>query len=394
MVTQWDAIVVGAGPAGSGAAAMLGDQGHRVLVLEKEHFPRFHIGESLLPLGTGVMERLRIQPTADTFLFKRGAQFICETTDRTLEVSFAEAFDGPPRHAWQVERAGFDTMLRDRAIQAGATVQHGEHVSDVSIDDDGVRVKTAIGTYHGRYLIDATGQGRLMARRAKAIKPFKEFGVAAAFQHFDDVDTDAMGGEGDIRIMMRPEGWGWVIPLPNRRLSIGVVTQQRGVTPELVEDYAASSPLIRGWTAGASATEPKLIGNYAYKNEASHGRRYTCVGDAACFLDPVFSSGVSLALSSAERVVDRLSPALHAGREAEAELMAPVSEELRSAYAAFASLISRFYNTKLVSNLFLDAPPQAELRRGIVSVLAGDVWRTDNPFQNMLARSRRVAPVS
>ena len=391
---RWDVIVVGAGPAGSAAAALLSDLGHRVLVLEKEHFPRFHIGESLLPLGTGVMERLGIEPTADTFLFKRGAQFICETTNRELEVSFDEAFDGPPRHAWQVERASFDTMLRDRAVSAGATVQHGEHVNDVTIDEDGVRVKTAVDTYAGRYLIDATGQGRLMARRAKAIKPFKEFGVAAAFQHFDDVDADLLGDHGDIRIMMRPEGWGWVIPLPNRRLSIGVVTQKRGVTAEMIEDYAAASPLIRAWTAGAEATAPRLIGNYAYKNEASNGLRYTCIGDAACFLDPVFSSGVSLALASAEKVSNRLAPALAEGRESDPALMTTVSADMKSAYAAFASLISRFYNTKLVSNLFLEAPPQAELRRGIVSVLAGDVWREDNPFQNMLARSRRVAPVA
>ena len=394
MSKRWDAIVVGAGPAGSATAAMLCDQGHRVLVLEKEHFPRFHIGESLLPLGTGVMERLGIEPCADTFLFKRGAQFICETTSRSLEVSFDEAFDGPPRHAWQVERSSFDTMLRDRAVSAGAVVQHGEHVSDVAVEDDQVRIKTSSDTYVGRYLVDATGQGRLMARRARAIKPFKEFGIAAAFQHFDDVDTDAMGGEGDIRIMMRPEGWGWVIPMPNRRLSIGVVTQKKGATAEMIEDYAAWSPLIREWTAGASATAPRLIGNYAYKNEASSGARYTCVGDAACFLDPVFSSGVSLALASAEKVTNRLSPALHSGREHEPDLMRPVSEDLRFAYSAFASLISRFYNTKLVSNLFLEAPPQAELRQGIVSVLAGDVWRSDNPFQNMLARSRRVAPVA
>ena len=394
MNNRWDVIVAGAGPAGSAAATLLSDQGLRVLVIEKEHFPRFHIGESLLPLGTGVMERLGIQPRADVFLFKRGAQFICETTNRSLDVSFAEAFDGPPRHAWQVERAAFDTMLRDRAIEAGATVQHGEHVSDVSIDADGVRLKTSSSTYQARYLVDATGQGRLMARRARSIKPFKEFGVAAAFQHFDDVDSDLLGDHGDIRIMMRPEGWAWVIPLPNRRLSVGVITKNKGATPEMVEDYVAASPLVRAWTSGASASAPQLIGNYAYRNEASYGLRYTCIGDAACFLDPVFSSGVSLALSGAERTCDVLGPALNAGREADPELMQPVSENLRAAYAAFASLISRFYNTKLVSNLFLEAPPQAEMRQGIVSVLAGDVWRTDNPFQNMLARSRRVAPVS
>lgn len=394
MSEQWDVIVVGAGPAGSATAALLCDQGYRVLVLEKEHFPRFHIGESLLPLGTAVMERLGIKPDETTFLFKRGAQFICEASDRTLDVSFEEAYDGPPRHAWQVDRASFDTMLRDRALAGGAVVQHGEHVKEVVIDDDVVRIRSSVGNYRARYLVDATGQGRLMARRAKAIKPLKEFGVAAAFKHYDGVDTEAMGGHGDIRIMMVPQGWGWVIPLPDRRLSVGIVTQRRGVDAELVNEYVANSPLIRSWTKDAVGSAPKLIGNYAYKNEVPNGARFTCVGDAACFLDPVFSSGVSLALTSAERVADQLAPALDGGREDETSLMKPVFKELSQAYTAFGTLISRFYNTKLVNNLFFDAPPDAAFRKGIVSVLAGDVWRDDNPFQNMLAKARRVAPMN
>lgn len=395
MSKSWDVIVVGAGPAGSMSAYLLAEQGYDVLVLEREHFPRFHIGESLLPLGTGAIERMGLDMPKDTFVFKRGAQFICEETDRQLDVSFDEAYEGPPRHAWQVERSKFDTQLRDKAVEMGATARHGEHVREVHVDEDGVRVVTQTETYRGRYLVDATGQGRMMARFNKAVRPFEEFGNVAAFQHFDGVKTERMGSHGDIRIMMRPGGWGWVIPLPKDRLSVGVVTRSKGeAKASMIEDYVASSPLIRYWTEGSKASEPKLIGNYAYKNEASYGARYTCVGDAACFLDPVFSSGVSLALVSAERMVDRLAPALAEGREADAELMKPEADRMEGAYHAFASLISRFYNTKLVNNLFFGAPPDADMRQGIVSVLAGDVWRTDNSFQNMLSRSRRVAPAA
>lgn len=386
----WDAIIVGAGPAGSTSANLLAARGHRVLVLEREEFPRFHIGESLLPLGTGVLQRLGVQAPPDVFTFKRGAQFICETTNRSLEVAFDEALPGPPRHAWQVERSKFDTMLRDLAIEAGAVVRHGVHVDDLEITDDGVRV----GEERGRYLVDATGQGRLMGRRSRSIKPIDGFGIAASYQHFDGVDARAMGAHGDIRIMMRPEGWGWVIPMPNDRLSIGVVTQTKGATKSMIERYVASSPLICEWTSGAAASETHLVGNYAFKNTASFGPRYTCVGDAACFLDPVFSSGVSLALTGAEHTTAVLGPALDEGREAAPDLMAPVSAHMQRAYVTFASLIDRFYNTKFAHNLFLGEAPKGDLRCGIVSVLAGDVWRSDNKFADMLGRSRRIAAVA
>lgn len=391
MSPRSDVIVVGAGPAGSAAATFLAKAGHRVLVLEREHFPRFHIGESLLPLGTGVLERLGVETPSRVFQFKRGAQFICEDTHRRLEIRFDEAYPGPPRYAWQVERSDFDLMLRDKAVGAGAEVRHGEHVTGVSFEEDGVQVETARGVMRGRYLIDATGQGRLMATRAKAVVPYRGFGIAAAFQHFTGVDTAMLGDHGDIRIMMKPEGWGWVIPLPNRRLSVGIVTQNKGVTKDLVLDYVARSPLIRGWTQGAEASPPELIGNYAFRNTASHGARYVCIGDAACFLDPVFSSGVSLALIGAEAVSLRLGEALARGQEADPKLMQPWSEHMDSAYGAFGALIGRFYNTKLVSNLFFEAPSDAELKQGIVSVLAGDVWRPDNPFLQMLERSRSFA---
>lgn len=389
MNKQHDAIVIGAGPAGSATAIGLAIHGHDVLVLEREHFPRPHIGESLLPLGVGVLERLGIPTPEDIFHYKRGAQFICEATDRRVDISFEEAFPGPPRHAWQVERAEFDTLLRDRALEAGAEVRHGTHVVDVDIDADRARVSTRNETFEGRFLIDATGQGRLMARHEKAVEPFSEFGVAAAYQHFEGVEADP---NGDIRIMMHSDGWGWAIPLPGRRLSIGLVTRKKGVTPQLVVDFIAQSPLLSSWTKGCKATEPALIGNYSYRNQAAYGRRYACVGDAACFLDPVFSSGVSLALIGAQHTTEALSAALTRGTEGDEAVMAAVSTRMKNAYTAFAQLIARFYHTRMVDNVFFGAPEGAEFRRGIVSILAGDVWRDDNPFQNMLSQSRRHVP--
>ena len=391
MTKLYDVIIVGAGPAGSTAASILADAGQDVLVLEKENFPRPHIGESLLPVGTGVLERLGIQMPKDTFLFKRGAQFICERSGQHLTISFDEAFPGPPRHAWQVDRASFDLLLRDRARAAGAQVLHGAHVLEVECTSEWVTVRTRNGEiYRTRYLIDATGQGRLMARSAKAVEPLRDFGLAASFQHFSGVDMRRLGEHGDIRIMMHEDGWAWVIPLPKNRLSIGVVTRNKGATTKFVERFVSTSPLAQHWTVGAHPSEPQLIGNYSYRNGAAYGARYACIGDAACFLDPVFSSGVSLALVSAERVSQTLLTALQSNDESQKDLMLPISNDMQNAYRAFSSLIRRFYHTKMVDNLFFGSTEGAAFRRGIVSVLAGDVWRTDNPFQDMLERARRV----
>ncbi len=390
-MSSWDVVIAGAGPAGAASANFLAQAGHKVLVLEADEFPRFHIGESLLPLGLDILEKLKIPLPEKVFRFKRGARFIDEENDKSLEISFEEAYPGPPRYAYQVDRAGFDALLRDRCREAGAEVLHGKRVKSVDFADEQVKIHSQSDTYTGRYFIDATGQERLLGKRNRSVTPYKEFGIAAAYQHFSEVDTEIMSEDGDIRIMMRPEGWAWVIPLPDKKLSIGVITQKKGASTELITDYVKNSPLISSWTRGAKASEPRLVGNYAFKNTQSRGSRYVCVGDSACFLDPVFSSGVSLALLGALKVSEILSPALKEGKEAEDDLMKPIQHHMESGYSTFAALIYRFYNTKMVSNIFLGAPSdQHHFREGIVSLLAGDVWRDENPFKTMLHAARRT----
>ena len=160
----WDVIVVGAGPAGSTAAALLAGRGFDVLVLERDEFPRFHIGESLLPAGLTVLQDLGIEPNEDGFMFKRGAQFLRESTGLVSSFDFAEALGGPPRHAWHVERGSFDTMLRDKASSRGALVRHGVTVTDMRVDAESASVETSYGTERTRFVIDASGQDRFVAK--------------------------------------------------------------------------------------------------------------------------------------------------------------------------------------------------------------------------------------
>ncbi|MCK5940490.1 MAG: NAD(P)/FAD-dependent oxidoreductase [Planctomycetes bacterium] len=383
-----DVLVVGAGPGGATTAALLAEQGLRVLVLEKDEFPREKIGESLLPGLMPVLDRLGVTANDETYVYKRGARFVCEHSGREQAFAFSQALPGAAAHAWHVDRARFDTQLRDRAVALGADVRHGETVTDLGVDDDEAWVQTRTARYRGRYLIDTSGQSRLLARRHDAVRPYTRFGHCAVYTHFDDARTERLGPDFDIRIMLRPEGWGWIIPLPGRRLSVGIVAKGKIARADL-DDGLLAGPLCTVLTDGATRRETHVVGNYSYAHERPYGARFAAVGDAACFLDPVFSSGVTLALRGAADLVDVLVPALRADREAEPELLRDHHDSMQRAYATFAGLVERFYNTRFAESYFLGGDLGDDLRRGVMSVLAGDVWRHDNPFQDMLLSARR-----
>ncbi|MBW2462223.1 MAG: FAD-dependent oxidoreductase [Deltaproteobacteria bacterium] len=391
-----DVLILGAGPAGSTVAHLLAKHGHSVRVLEKETFPRFHVGESLLPIDEAIFARLGFVADRDRYLYKAGAEFLDERTGEFAEYPFSDALPGTPDHAWQVDRARFDEELADLAEAAGVEIRYGVKVTAVDIDDDaghgGVTVTAADGEHRGRYVIDATGQDAFIARRRKLIHPVKGFGVIAAFSHFTNLSDEVaeeLAKKGNVKILIHDDGWAWLIPLAGKRLGFGVVSRRGGVGAQIVDEVAAKSELIQRLSRGADRTEPTLIRHFAYLNTKPYGSRYACVGDSAAFLDPVFSSGISLAMQAAEHVADTLAPALTDGSEGRDDLMDPVQARLRDAYIIFGSLIKSFYSTNLVNHFFFHPDPEPELRAGLTSILAGDVFRDDNRFQDLVVNSRR-----
>jgi flavin-dependent dehydrogenase len=260
------------------------------------------------------------------------------------------------------------------------------------VDGEQVRVRTDRDAYSARFCVDATGQDAFFARRDRTTVPIESFGRAAVFTHYTDLRDEAVdiiGADGNIKVLMGEAGWGWLIPLSGRRLSVGSVTRNGGVTPAMLETAIESSSLTKSLIHGARRLSTRVIRNFSYKNGTPSSARCTCVGDAACFLDPVFSSGVALAMLGAEAVSERLVPALADGRESDPDLMRPVWEHMERAYDSMGSLVYAFYHTGLLRNLFFAKRPDPEMRAGLISILALDVWRTDNAFQDMLMRSRR-----
>lgn len=388
-----DVLIIGGGPGGATAATLLARAGHSVRVLERERFPRFRIGESLLPAEIPIFERLGFEPPAGATVRKLGAEFLDEATGDRAVYWFADGLPGTLGHAVHVERAPFDEALVDLARRTGADVRQGERALEVDIGGDGVEVRTETGSHRARYLVDATGQDALLARRHRSVEPTKGFGIAAVYAHFHDVRPEVIEalaeGGNHIQILLVEAGWCWVIPLGGGKLSIGVVSARKGLGADDLDRALARSERLTWLTTGATAGAPRLVGNFSYTNREPAGARYACVGDAAAFLDPVFSSGVALAMISAERMADLLSPALAEDREAAPDLMAPLKAHMDRAYTTFGNLIHSFYHTKIVQHLFFHPDPDPELRAGLITVLAGDVWREDNRFQNMLLSSTR-----
>jgi flavin-dependent dehydrogenase len=394
--TDVDVAVIGAGPGGSSCAALLAEAGCRVRVFERTKFPRFHIGESLLPVDLPIFERLGFDAKRLPSVYKAGADFVDERTGDFGRFPFSEGLPGTPSHAWQVERAKFDEALAARAAELGAEVRFETPVQRVDFGSGHVTLEHPGGPTTARYVVDATGRDRLLCKQHKSFERIEAMGLAAVWDHFTDLDAEIFAeveSTGNVAVLLLEDGWGWIIPLAGRTLSVGFVSARQGVVSDAwFEASLLASPMLQRLTAGAKRTGLQRAGDYSFKNTQPHGARFGCVGDAHAFLDPVFSSGVTFALESGVMLADLLVPAIAAGREAEPDLMRPIAEKMAHAHAVFRALIERFYHRRLVQKFFFYDDPDPQIRAGFISVLAGDVWRDDNVFQDMLLRSRRRKP--
>ena len=384
-----DVAVIGGGPAGSTAAALLARRGYRVIALEKAHHPRFHIGESLLPMNLPVFERLGVLDKVRALgVFKPGADFESDNERGYNTYAFSRAIGQSPPHAYQVWRQDFDKMLFDHARGCGADTREGHEV--VKVEQSGPRetwleVNSDDGRNYriqARYVVDASGRDAFLSAKKQLRRKNDRHQSAAIFGHFRGALRREGGDEGNISIYSFEHGWMWMIPLPDGVMSVGAVCrpdylkQRKGRTVEFLLDTLKLSPAL--WRRLEAAVliddEVRVTGNYTYDSARMGGPGWVMVGDAFAFLDPVFSSGVYLAMSGAEQAANAVDGALRKPAS-EAGLLRRLEKRQRAGMARFSFFIYRF-NGPVMQQMFRSPRNTWQLEQGVISMLAGDLFDT------------------
>ena len=391
-----DVAVIGGGPAGSTAAAWLARAGRRVILFERDRFPRFHIGESLLASVNEVLDAIGAAGLvrAARFPAKWGATFMTPdgAIDRYADFALATS-EVPQPQTWQVCRAEFDELLLRHAARCGADVREGHRVTDVTFDAGGVALGVVRAQHGGgdagrapfrvraRAVIDASGRASLLSQRFSLRRHEPDLANVAVFSHYSGVPRAEGRRAGDIRVIARADlGWFWMIPISDQLMSVGAVLPREAfkalsnVDPgTLLEQLVATTPAVARLMARAERRWPvRVERDFSYGAKSYAGDRWILVGDAGSFLDPVFSSGVAIALESALEGARAIDAGLARG-DLSARTFRRFDRRQRARYESFRRFVRGFY-TPAFRDLFFSPDPPRHLFRGVVTVLAG-YWR-------------------
>ncbi len=385
-----EVFVIGCGPAGSTISALLAERGRDVAVVDKEHHPRFHIGESLLPQNMPILERLGVwDELAKIGIRKDAAEFESREAGKTVEFMFSTAFDKRWPHAFQVRRSEFDDMLLRNSAAKGARIFEGARVTSVEFGDLArnadtvIQLQLADGSrqeWRTRFLVDASGRDTFLAERFSIKRRNRKHASAAIFGHFRNARRNEGSAEGNITIAWFEHGWFWFIPLKDATTSVGAVCwpgymKSRKVSPdEFLMQTIAMAPEIAERLKDAELTAPATAtGNYSYTAKRMSGPGYLMVGDAWAFIDPVFSSGVYLAMNSATLGAEVVDSVLKDPARAPA-LYREFERTIRRGVGAFSWIIYRMTNP-VIRKLFMAPRNFLGVQSAVVSLLAGDVFR-------------------
>ncbi|HTP74420.1 MAG TPA: NAD(P)/FAD-dependent oxidoreductase [Burkholderiaceae bacterium] len=384
-VASCDVLVVGGGPAGSTAAALLARQGRQVVLLEKTHHPRFHIGESLLPANVRLFDELGLRGELERIgMRKYGIEFVSTEHAHSSFLEFGDAWDKTMPYAWQVRRSVLDEILFRHAAASGAQAIEGCKVTQIDFDADGVSARAVMedGTprrWRARYLLDASGRDTMLAAKFGWKRKNDAHGSAAIFGHFLGARRLQGRLEGNITIFWFAHGWFWFIPLADGSTSVGAVcwphylkTRDKPLR-EFFADTIALAPGLQERLRDATLIDDQVYatGNYSYASAKACGERHALLGDAFAFIDPVFSSGLYFAMRSAFGAVELVATELdHPG-------LAPAARRRYEQLAQkgpkeFSWFIYRMTNPAM-RELFMHPKNPLRVKEALLSLLAGDI---------------------
>lgn len=403
--SNYDVAVIGGGPGGAALATFLAKQGHRCIIFEKASFPRYHIGESLIPHTHGIFDRLGLLPQLreSSFPVKHSVRFVSDHGKESVPFYFSETIPGERARTWQVERSEFDCMMLNHARSNGVEVHENSGIEKVLFVGDqaiGVRLPSTEGTHqdvHAKVVVDASGRGCVIGRQLGLTHPLPELKKASAWGYFKGGKRLPGIDAGETTIFLIPGGgWFWYIPLPDDMVSVGLVADPDYVFSQSDDMEAAFTREIAFCTPLADRlVDAKRIGpvrgspHLAYLNNQTCGDGWVMIGDARAFLDPIYSSGLYLALGSAELAAQCIHDALK-NNDLSAERIGKFEPALTKGVDVVRRLIHAFYDPAFSFPKFAKRYP--EHRAALIDCLVGDVIKDMTAFTDALAEMTPPPP--